>query len=216
MRNCLICDDHALMREAICGMVMQNWPDAQIETAEDYYTAFEKCKLGFELAIVDLAMPGSSPYEGINKLKQLAPSTIILVITGSDDDALMLSLLKLGVAGFVPKSMTGAIIEIAIRLVLAGGQFIPPRLIGLVEEFEDCKPKREIIPRSNSAMILLSNRQKDVLSLVAQGLTNKQIARELGVAPSTIQTHLVQIFRNLNVKTRAEAVHRINQINELS
>jgi DNA-binding NarL/FixJ family response regulator len=132
MKTCLICDDHAMMREALAGAVALGWPDAAVTEASDYPSAWRAAESAApDLIISDLIMPGSTPVEGVRRLAEAAPGAPILVVTGNEDDALLLALLKLGVAGFAPKTSKSAVIEAAIRLVLAGGRYLPPRLLDL-------------------------------------------------------------------------------------
>lgn len=206
MKSCLICDDHSMMREAIALTVLGSWPDAEITEAVDFPSTFAMCNRRFDIAIVDLQMPGADPLQGILGILERAPYLKILVVSGTFDNDLMVKLLELGIAGIVPKHMTGKVVEAAIRLVLAGGQYLPPQILGMVNQ--------GAAPTNNqtNASEILTPKQSEVLALVARGLTNKQIARELGVAPSTIQTHMVRLMETLEVKSRAEAVHKANQL----
>jgi DNA-binding NarL/FixJ family response regulator len=205
MRNCLICDDHGLVREAMAGMIRLGWPDADIWLASDFPTAWEQAARGPDLAIVDLVMPGAQPLAGIDGVMAAAPNAKLLVVTGTEDDALMLDLLDRGIAGFAPKSASGEIIEAAVRLILAGGRFLPPRLA----EIAAARIDQGIIPARRDDVVKLqerlSGRQIDVLKLVARGLSNKEIARELELAPSTVKTHLNHIMACLAAQNRTDA-----------
>src|SRR6516165_8773442 len=134
MQTCLICDDHAMMREALAGAVGLGWPLARIEQAADFPQAWAAARRGFDLIISDLVMPGATPLEGVRRLREAAPGSPILVVTGNEEDAVLLSLFELGIAGFAPKTSKSSVIEAAIRLVLAGGRYLPPRLVELAVE----------------------------------------------------------------------------------
>src|SRR5690349_6807064 len=114
MKTCLICDDHAMMREALAGAVAIGWPDAQVTQAADYPSAWAAAAVQPDLIISDLIMPGSPPLEGIRRLTEASPETPILVVTGNEEDEVLLALLKLGVAGFAPKTSKSEVIEAAI------------------------------------------------------------------------------------------------------
>ena len=122
MRSCLICDDHAMLREALTGAVALNWPDAVVVQCADYPSAWQAAADSHDLILSDLIMPGASPVDGIGRLREIAPDTPILIVTGDEDDATLLTLFALGVSGFAPKTSKSAVIEAAIRLILAGGR----------------------------------------------------------------------------------------------
>ena len=100
MKSCLICDDHEMMREALSGTVAMGWPDAEVTQAADYPSAWAAAARKPDLIISDLVMPGASPVDGVRRLAETAPETPILVVTGNEDDAVLMALLRMGVAGF--------------------------------------------------------------------------------------------------------------------
>ena len=218
MQTCLICDDHALVREALVGSVKMNWPGTVVSEASDFPQAWVLARSQPGFCIADLVMPGAAPLDGIKGIMQAAPHTPILVVTGTEDDALLLALLKLGVAGFAPKSASGAIVEAAIRLILAGGRYLPPRLADIAAagvgaaldrgQATLASPNRWAAstgPFNEAILEQLTRRQIDVLKLVAQRRSNKEIARTLGLAPSTVKTHLENLLQTLGVANRTEA-----------
>lgn len=207
MKSCLICDDHVMVREALSGTVRLGWPRVKIATASNFVSAWEACQGNHDLCLLDLVMPGASPYEGVRLLMERSPDLPVIVITGTEDDALMLALLELGIRGFVQKTANTSIIDAAIRLVLAGGRYLPERLVNIAAERAESRGTG--LPRISSAplnQIRLTARQQLVLKLVASGKTNKEIGRDLGIAPSTVKTHLDQILKFLNAANRTEAV----------
>jgi two-component system, NarL family, nitrate/nitrite response regulator NarL len=227
MQSCLICDDHALVREALVGAVKMNWPSAVVTEASDFPQAWALARNAPDFCIADLIMPGATPLEGIKGIMKAAPNTPILVVTGTQDDALLLGLLKLGVAGFAPKSASGAIVEAAIRLILAGGRYLPPRLADIAAARVDSAREGDpsIVkdasltsgpdPFNQAVLDRLTVRQIDVLKLVARGHSNKEIARTLGLAPSTVKTHLENLLAALGVANRTEASSKARSLNLL-
>jgi two-component system, NarL family, nitrate/nitrite response regulator NarL len=202
VKSCLICDDHAMMREAIAGAVEFGWPDAEVAQAGDYHAAWDAmAALTPDLCISDLVMPGATPVEGIRRLRAAAPDTPILVVTGNDDDATLLALLDLGIAGFAPKTSKSAVIEAAIRLILAGERYLPPRLIDLAAGRSGSK----IAPHPASR---LTERQSDVLARIATGKSNKEIARDLDLSPATVKAHTAAIILALGAANRTDAVYK--------
>ncbi len=196
MNSFLVCDDHALVREAVAGTLLANWPEAEIVEAANFTAAWAAAEQGHDLCICDLMMPGAEPLDGVARIKQLAPDMPVLIVTGKQDDALMLRLLELGVNGFVQKNVGGKVMLAAIRLIEAGERHVPSRLLSLMTP---AHPPAE--------QLRLTDQQRKVVALVAQGQSNKAIALALGVAPSTIKTHLEQAMRQLGATSRFEAAN---------
>jgi two-component system, NarL family, nitrate/nitrite response regulator NarL len=190
----LIADDHAMMRSALAGAVAMAAPDASITMAGDFPSAWAAGP-GHDLILCDLLMPGAGPQQGISQLRAAAGEVPLLVVTGSQDDQTMLAILALGVAGFVPKAVSGPVLEAAIRLVMAGGQYLPPRLAALALR----QPAPAVVE------LPLTPRQRDVLRAIADGRTTKEIALELGIAPATVKAHTATILDVLGASNRAQA-----------
>jgi DNA-binding NarL/FixJ family response regulator len=210
MKTCLICDDHAMMREALAGAVAIGWPDAEVIQAPDYPAAWQAAAGRPDLIISDLIMPGSGPVDGVRRLAEAAPDSPILVVTGNEDDEILLALLKLGVAGFAPKTSKSEVIEAAIRLVLAGGRFLPPRLLDLATRNGTAGPGPPVA--MPPLLGRLTDRQLDVLRLIATGGSNKEIARELDLSPATIKAHAAAAIAALGAANRTEAVVRAREL----
>jgi two-component system, NarL family, nitrate/nitrite response regulator NarL len=200
MQTCLICDDHALVREAMLGTITLGWPSVSITEAGDFPSAWAQAKHEPDLCIADLVMPGAEPFDGIVGIMKASPTTRILVFTGTQDDTLLLDLLRLGVSGFAPKSASGAVVQAAIALILAGGRYLPPRLadIAAAQAYSTTSLKP-------AASGLLTARQIEVLKLVSAGQSNKEIAKVLGMAPTTVKTHIQHVLATLGASNRTEA-----------
>ena len=206
MNACLICDDHALVREALAGTVRLGWPKASVTTANDFPAAWAAAP-GHDCCIADLMMPGADPMAGIAGLRRAAPDMAILVVTGTENDGLLLELLDLGIAGFAPKTASGAIIEAALRLIDVGGRYLPQRLVDIAaSRFSQRVPAPA--PRLQTGDGVLSERQLAVLRLAASGRSNKEIALALGLSPATIKTHLANVQAILGARNRMEAAGR--------
>lgn len=183
-------------------------------TAPDYAGAWahaEDCP-DIVLAVVDLHMPGIGAIEGLNGLRERAPGAKIVVLTGSDSDEDLLSVLALGVEGFVPKTVEPGVVEAAIRLVMAGGRYLPARVAELAElGVTDVPPPATpslVCPSSAPAGVAygrLSSRQRDVLDQMARGRANKEIAQLLGLSPATVKTHVAHIIAVVGATNRTEA-----------
>lgn len=207
MKSSLICDDHAMMREAMAGLVGVAWPEATITRAADFPSAWAAVHNAPDICICDLVMPGASPLEGIRGLRERAPDMPILVVTGSEEDELLLALFEMGIAGFVPKTARSAVIEAAITLVMAGERFIPARVLELVG---DSSGHDAHTP--SPAAATLSMRQIAVLKFIAEGQSNKEVARSLALSPSTVKAHIAAAMAVLGAANRTEAVMLAKQI----
>lgn len=187
-----------MVRAGLSALVSSRWPDATILVAPDFTTAWALASAEIDLCLVDLDMPGASPRAGVKGLMQAAPKLALLVVTGSHDDALLLDLLAMGVAGFASKQLAPPVLEAAIALVLAGGRYVPDRLVEL-------QAIRSTTNAVAGEIRLLSARQREVVRLLVRGLTNKDIARVLDVSPATVKTHVAQIIALTGAVNRTDA-----------
>lgn len=202
----LVCDDHPMLRAAVTQTLAAEFPGHAIVEADSFPAAWALCKEHAPVAIVsDLMMPGVEPLAGIAGLMAAAPDAPILAFTGSADNALMVELLQRGVHGFLVKSSSGELIAATVRLLLSGGRYIPPEIMALVGE-------REAERSPPKGLAEITQRQRDVLALVAEGKSNKEIARLLDVAPSTVKSHLETAMRLLDAATRTQAALRAREL----
>ena len=199
MRRWLICDDHPMVLNAMSQMIGQRWPEVELDRATNFREAEAHCKDAPELILADLGMPGASPLEGIAKIRRLAPTARIVVFTGLMDDDLLLGLVELPVEGFISKSEPSAVVQAAIELVAAGGNYFPPRIAQLASKGTGINP---------ASASRITVRQQEVLKLLATGHSNKEIAKALGLSPATIKTHVAQAMANVGAANRAEAAAR--------
>jgi DNA-binding NarL/FixJ family response regulator len=190
-----------MMRDALATSIAMHWPEAEIALAVDFRTAWAAAVAAPALILCDLGMPGATPVDGIRQLRIVAPETALIVVTGNEDDGLLLAIFGLGIQGFIPKTSSGPVIEAAIRLVLAGGQYLPPQLVALAH---GRTPK----PATPNAMARLTERQIAVLRLITEGLSNKDIARRLGLSPATVKAHVAAISAALGTGSRTEAAFK--------
>lgn len=202
----IVCDDHPLMRGALALLVEELAGPAF--TAADYAQAWQiaSARDDITLCVVDLHMAGTPPIEGLAELMRRAPGARVVVVTASTCDHELAAALALGIHGYVPKSVSGGVMEAAIALVLAGGRYLPERLVAL--SANDPNPAG-IATRTGPVVVengRLSPRHLDVLDQLSRGRSNKEIARLLGLSPATIKTHLSHIFAVLGAGNRTGAV----------
>jgi DNA-binding NarL/FixJ family response regulator len=199
----LLADDHEMvrlaMRHALAPLAERiEWLEAA--TAEEVE---QRAQDEPDLALLDLYMPGSDGATWIGRLRSRFPTLPIVVISGEESPVQVRALIDRGVAGFIPKSDSAAVVLQAVRLVLSGGTYAPLRLLGgFGGPRSDLDDEAAREPASHG----LTQRQLDVLGLLARGLPNKLIARELGLSEGTVKVHLLAIFRALGVRNRTQAV----------
>lgn len=198
----LLADDHEMVRVAIRHALSALSPSIEWREARDATSVeaeLARCD-EVDLALVDLHMPGAGVVAWIAGLRQRHPAVPLVVLSGDEDPALVHSLIGQGIAGYIPKSDSSAVILEAVRLVLAGGTYAPLRLMACSGSTTPLATAPTATPKG------LTERQFAVVRLLARGLPNKLIARELDVSESTIKVHLLAIFRALEVRNRTEAV----------
>lgn len=201
----LLADDHEMVRIAM-RYALSGLADAieWVEAADaEQAKAIMDADRGLDLALIDINMPGSHGTDCIRAMRRDHPTLPLLVISATEDPSTVRTLIDLGVAGYIPKTDSSAVILQAIRLVLAGGTYVPLRLLAH-DSAAPLAPPRAAAPIPTVAG--LTGRQQEVLALLARGLPNKLIARELGLSESTVKVHLLAIYRVLSVRNRTEAV----------
>lgn len=210
----LIADDHRLIIEGVKLKLAELDPAVETVVAmnlEELDRMAETHADSLDLALVDITMPGTQGHQHVNRLRAQAPALPVIVLSGSEDVDLMRSLMEIGVLGFIPKAYSPDVMLSAIRLVLAGGVYIPPLLLANAQA-QGWQPAETAPPPADQAhgidglRNLLTERQIDVMRLLSQGKPNKLIARDLGISEGTVKIHLAAIFRALNVRNRVEAV----------
>jgi len=195
----LLADDHPLFREGVKPVLHKLGTQMEILEAIDYPSAFATMhQVGeVDLALIDLYMPGMSGAEGVIRFRAAFPGIPLVVLSASEQAEDIHRLLAAGALGYITKSSPSEVILGALRLVLAGGVYIPPSLLDHHNGGAE---------RDHSRHAPLTSRQEEVLRELAKGQSNKQIAKALEVTEGTVKIHLAAIFRILKVNNRTEAV----------
>ncbi|GAA4333598.1 response regulator transcription factor [Pigmentiphaga soli] len=210
----LIADDHRLVVEAVKAKLAELGPGVEFRAAMKVEDLDTEATEDIDLALVDLTMPGADGYQHIAELRHRLPAMPIIVLSGVEDPEVMRASIELGALGFIPKAYSPEVMLSAVRLVLAGGVYIPQMLLSAMPA-STATPAAPILDAAPAAPAstsvdqlrgLLTERQVDVLRLLSQGKPNKLIARDLGISEGTVKIHLAAIFRALNVRNRTEAV----------
>jgi DNA-binding NarL/FixJ family response regulator len=200
MQRILIADDHPLFRQAMREIVTdvftrRGGPFTCLEAA-DTGAMFQAAAATDELDLVllDLFMPGSSGLADLVALRNCVPATPIVVVTSLDDPATVQRALACGAAGYIVKSASKDVMIGALQIVLGGGTYTPNGTV-----------PRQPAPGA-AAEDTLTPRQLAVLALLANGSSNKQIARDLDISDVTVKAHMTAILRKLGVATRSQAI----------
>jgi DNA-binding NarL/FixJ family response regulator len=196
----LIADDHALFREGLKLQLQALDPSVDILEAADFDTAMAHARESesLDLILIDLGMPGMAWREALPLVRQRCPGTPLVVISASDSRDDILAALNSGAAGYIPKSSTGKVMLLALDLVMSGGVYVPPEVLSWIE--------RTSTPDAPPAAHSLTPRQIDVLKLMAEGQSNKQIARTLDLSEGTVKLHVAAVLKALGADNRTHAV----------
>jgi two-component system nitrate/nitrite response regulator NarL len=198
----LIVDDHAIVREGIAAMLRQAGPDTQVLQASDGAAGLQLAEAHADLDVVflDLQMPGVDGMSAVPEFGKRRPELPVIVLSSSEDPGDVRRALALGALGYVPKSALPQTLLSALRLVLAGDIYVPPLMLDADGTLPDA------VPRSDGARrAVLTERQLEVLRLLSEGLSNKEIGRVLGLSDKTVKAHITVIFRTLDVVNRTQA-----------
>ncbi|MDN4591424.1 DNA-binding response regulator [Xenophilus aerolatus] len=227
----LIADDHRLVIEAVKTKLSELQSDIEFVLAMSVDELFAGAADDVDLALVDLNIPGAEGHSHIDELRRRHPAVPVIVLSGYEDPAIMRAVLERGVLGFIPKAYSPDVMLSAVRLVLAGGVYVPPMLLsalppGVVAGVaagsavpataEGAVPRIAGMgsPTLEHLRKVLTERQVEVLQLLSQGKPNKLIGRSLGISEGTVKIHLAAIFRALNVRNRTEAVVAAQSLTE--
>ncbi len=205
MISVLIADDQALVRQGF-RLILEVEPDIEVAgEADDGATAVEKAKrLHPDVVLMDIQMPGLDGIAATRRLDQAGVSARVLILTTFDRDDYLYEAMKAGASGFLLKDARRDQLVHAIRTVAAGEALLAPALVRrLVEEF--CRGPAPGAERP-AALAELTERELEVLRLVARGLANREIASALFLSVATVKTHLANLMRKLELRDRVQVV----------
>ncbi|HEU0071470.1 MAG TPA: response regulator transcription factor [Alphaproteobacteria bacterium] len=194
-------DDHEIVRRGIRDY---------LQLLEDSVTVHEASSLedvlhlldslgGAELVILDLNMPGMNRFAGIDIVRRRVPGVPVAILSGSVERNDVLRALEAGAIGFLPKLLGGEAMISALRLMLSGERYLPSLILDADGSVGDTRPPQAMH---------LTEREGQVLRHISIGLSNKEIARELGIQEVTVKLHVKALFRKLQVTNRTQAARR--------
>ncbi len=199
-----IADDHAVFRSGL-KVLLEKEPDLEVvgETGDGFETIREVTKTDFDVLLLDVAMPGLSGSRVAEEVLKCKPHLAIVVLTMHEDEYYLQEFFRLGVRAYVLKKSTGTDVAQAIRAAHRGKQYVDPGLADFViSSFVGRQPKKQKTQRLD----ILTPRELEVLTLLAYGHTNAEIAERLCISERTVETHRTNIMSKMEFKSRAELV----------
>ena len=201
----LVVDDHAVLRAGLRLLLDAESDMTVVGEASTGAEAVERAKtLDPDVVLMDLRMPGLGGVDATRYLKREVPETKVLILTMYDDAGSLRQVLRAGASGYILKKATDTDLVAAIRAVFRGDTPIDPSMAkALVEEYVDPDGN---LNHGSEVMRKLTDREEEVLKMLAQGFTNRETADRLSVSVKTIETHRSHIMEKLDLRTRAELV----------
>jgi DNA-binding NarL/FixJ family response regulator len=205
----LVVDDHALIREAMRGVLTELEDNAEVLEATNCGQAMELVRNHGDIALIllDLLLPDQNGFEALAELRERYPAISVVMLSAFNDRDNVVKALEGGALGFIPKTESRDVLLSALKLILAGGVYIPPEILNRAPVVSATPARQGFGERRPSpAELGLTERQVDVLTLMMQGRSNKLICRALDLAEPTVKNHVSAILKALGVSNRTEAV----------
>ncbi len=200
----LIVDDHTLFRSGMVHLLQSLSPSPDVIESEDLHQACEMLVThsDIDLVLLDLRLDDAVGVDSLLVLRKESPDTTIVVLSGEQDPHVIHRCIDNGAMGFITKSSTHEELLEAIRLIVAGGVYLPRDVM------VNALHARQNTERSDVALLAsLSDRQREVLTYLLQGKPNKTISNNMDISQNTVKAHLSAIFRTLGARNRTEAVY---------
>lgn len=195
----LLVDDHALFREGLRMLLANISPGIEIDEAESIPAAVANCqRTPYRMVLLDLGLSATAGLDTLAEFRAAVPEVPVVVLSGNHEPRVIRSAIEQGAVGFVPKSYTSELMINALQFVLAGGIYLPPRVL------ESDAGQVESVGRS--VFERLSARQREIVDMLLQGAANKVIARRLDISEGTVKAHVSAIFQIIGARNRIDAV----------
>ncbi len=203
----IVADDHPLFRDALRQAIETLDEKYEVRMAGDFEAV--EAQVGetgqIELVLLDLNMPGNNGLSGLLRLRTAQPGIPVVIVSANEEPGIVRRSLEIGASGYIPKSSTAEQMRSAIRAVLEGEVWVPD---SLDLNGTDDREGSELIQRLQT----LTPQQNKVLSMLGEGLLNKQIAYELGVSEATVKAHVSAVLLKLGVDSRTQAVIALGRL----
>jgi DNA-binding NarL/FixJ family response regulator len=196
----LLVDDHELVRQGIAAMLSAAGDVQIVGNARSGREALEVARRELpDIVLMDVKMPDMDGLEATRKIKEERPRTAVIMLTMHDNPTYLRDAVRAGAAGYLLKDVSKDELIDAIRQVATGGAFIESQMLkGMLSEM---KPSGQAAPAAKN----LTKRESEILSLVAEGMSNREIAEKLVLSPETVKSHVAAILEKLNVSDRTQA-----------
>ncbi|MCA1771231.1 MAG: response regulator transcription factor [Halomonas sp.] len=211
MYSLLVADDHPLFRDALQVVISSGLPHSQLLEADSLAAAIPLISkhAGLDLLLLDLSLPDAEGLDGLTQLREAFPWLPVAIISAHQERQLVLDAISLGAVGYIPKSTPRETMLNALTQILEGQLYLPP---DVMRRPPSATPPAE--PNTSAAaerlggekLAPLTDKQLAVLRCMTQGMSNKQIARELSIAETTVKTHVSAILRKLEATSRVHAI----------
>ncbi len=201
----LIADDHPLYREAVRLRLERLIPGVdvvEVGTLSDLLSLRDTQSSAFKLILLDLRMPGMGGGETVRDVALAFPESPIVLMSGSAHSNDVKRAVDVGARGFLPKTLSSELFSAAVAVIIAGGTFLPTEVLQRSAALPDTLAGR---PPDRAIVEMLTPREQQVLVHLASGASNKEIARDLGIAEVTVKLHVRQILRKIRARNRSEA-----------
>ncbi len=201
----MVVDDHTLLRRGLTALLARDPSLVVVGDAADAGEAQRRAQeLQPDVILLDNHMPGVNGVEALPALREAAPGARIIMLTVSEDEADLSAALRAGACGYLLKTIEGDALVGAIHRAMRGDSVVAEEMTNkLVAAYRDAASPRDAKPVSSIGQ--LSPRERDILRCIARGASNKEIARELGIAETTVKIHVQHVLRKLDVSSRVQA-----------
>ncbi len=202
----LLVEDHPLIHEVLRAAVESAIPGSKMHGETTLAGALELAKRlkRLELVLLDLGLPGCAGIEAFHRFRKTFPKVSIAIVSATDDPDCVRDCLDAGAVGYIPKTSKASVILAALKVIAAGGRYLPPEILSPPSETARVPRKSRAGP--NAAALGLTERQLDVMRLMMKGCTNREIAESLDISEGTVKQHAHAIFQMLGVSTRTQAL----------
>jgi DNA-binding NarL/FixJ family response regulator len=200
----MLADDHTMFRQGIRKLLAVE-PDMDVigEASDGGDAVAKAAELRPDVVLMDIGMPGLSSFEAARQVRRERPETKVLFLTMYDDEDYLIEGMGVGGSGYVLKDSPAQQLITAVRDVYRGGSYLSPRMLAqLVDDFRSRTGSRTLTTRFST----LTPRERDVLKMLAEGLSVKEIAVDIGVSMKTVEAHKFNLMRKLDIHNKAQLV----------
>jgi len=200
----LLADDHTLFRQGVKTLLATESDMEVVGEASDGAVASEKAtELKPDVVLMDIGMPGPSSFEATRQIRRNRPETKVVFLTMYDDEDYLVEGMEVGASGYVLKDSPAPQLVAAVRDVFRGGSYLSPRMLSqLVDDFRTRVKSTDRVPR----FATLTPREKEVLKMLAEGNSVKEVATQLNLSVKTVEAHKFNLMRKLDIHNKAQLV----------